>query len=134
VGELFSGILIGSATRKDKTLRRSSCCIDQSRFKYFIHGGKNVSINLKAAHMAATVYALCTLISIVCSVLLIKSYLATRFRLLFWSGLCFIGVAFNNVLLIFDKLIVPEASLTTVRLTVSLLSLLPLMYGLILEE
>ena len=49
--------------------------------------------------MASVVYALCALTSLACAVLLLRAYRRSWARLLFWSGLCFVGLALNNVLL-----------------------------------
>jgi len=56
--------------------------------------------------MAEVVYILCTATSILCAVLLFRSYRASRTRLLFWSSLCFMGLAVNNVMLILDLYVV----------------------------
>ena len=42
--------------------------------------------------MAPYIYALCALTSLVCSVLLLRGYSDSRYRLLFWAGLCFVGL------------------------------------------
>jgi hypothetical protein len=52
--------------------------------------------------MAIAVYALCALTSLACAVLLLRAYAADRVRLLLWTGLCFCGLAMNNVLMFFD--------------------------------
>ncbi len=56
--------------------------------------------------MAEVVYILCAATSILCAVLLFRSYRASRAKLLFWSSLCFVGLALNNVLLILDLYVV----------------------------
>jgi hypothetical protein len=84
--------------------------------------------------MAELIYFLCALTSMTCAWLLIRSYLKTRFRLLFWSGLCFVGLSMNNALLLVDKLIVPTIDLSLWRLLLALLALLLLLFGLIWEE
>lgn len=43
--------------------------------------------------MPAAVYILCGLTSVLCAVLLLRSYARKRVRLLLWSGLCFAGLA-----------------------------------------
>lgn len=60
--------------------------------------------------MAEIVYALCGLTSIACALLLLRGYARTRVRLLLWSGLCFVGLTLNNVLLFVDKVVVPETN------------------------
>ena len=62
--------------------------------------------------MAETIYSLCTLTSLACAWLLLRSYRATRHRLLFWSTLCFAGLTLNNVLLLVDKLVLADTDLT----------------------
>ena len=81
--------------------------------------------------MAETIYALCAVTALLCGVLLLRGYRRQRHRLLFWSGLCFCGMAFNNVLLIVDRVVVPGVDLSTWRLVSALVSLLPLLYGLV---
>lgn len=52
--------------------------------------------------MIHLVYVLCALTSLACAVLLLRGYFRTRVRLLLWSGLCFVGLAVNNALLVVD--------------------------------
>jgi len=68
--------------------------------------------------MAETVYVLCALTSLACTALLLRSYAETRVRLLLWSGLCFAGLALNNVILFVDKVVAPDVDLSLVRLPV----------------
>lgn len=81
--------------------------------------------------MAETIYTLCFLTSLACAWLLLRSYRRTGHRLLFWSGLCFVGMTLNNVFLLLDKLVFPEVDLMPFRLGASLFALLLLLYGLI---
>ncbi len=83
--------------------------------------------------MAETVYSLCAIAAALCATLLLRAYVQSRFRLLLWSGLCFVGLTLTNLLLVIDKLVVPEIDLSLVRLVVGLLSLLVFLAGLILE-
>lgn len=80
------------------------------------------------------IYALCALTSGTCAVLLLRSYFASRYRLLLWAGVCFAGATLNNVLVIADKLIFPSIDLLTWRLAVALVAVLFLIYGLIFDE
>ena len=80
--------------------------------------------------MAEVVYILCTATSILCAALLFRSYLASRARLLFWSSLCFVGLALNNVLLILDLFVV-STDLFYLRTLIALGAMLMLIYGLI---
>jgi hypothetical protein len=80
--------------------------------------------------MAEVVYLLCAATSIVCAVLLYRGYTQSRTRLLFWSSLCFAGLALNNVLLFVDLVVVPSIDLSLVRSIVALLALGLLLIGL----
>ncbi len=84
--------------------------------------------------MQAIIYGLCGLTSLLCAVLLWRSYRSSRYRLLMWSALCFAGLTLSNVALMMDKLIFVETDLLPVRLISGLLALLPLLYGLITDE
>jgi hypothetical protein len=84
--------------------------------------------------MAETIYTLCILTSLACAWLLLRSYRRTRHRLLFWSGLCFVGMTLNNTLLLLDKLVFTEVELMPFRLGATLAALLLLLYGLIYEK
>lgn len=84
--------------------------------------------------MAGVIYLLCALTSFACALLILKSYFRTRHRLLLWSGLCFVGLLINNLLLVLDLLVFPDIDLQTIRLATALVALLLLLYGLIWEE
>ena len=81
-----------------------------------------------------TVYALCAVTSIVCAVLLLRGYRATRTRLLFWSSVCFVGLALNNVLLFVDLIVLPSIDLFVLRASMALLGLSILVYGLVWDS
>lgn len=84
--------------------------------------------------MAEAVYLLCAITSLVCAVLLGKGYRDSRSRLLFWSGLCFAGLAVNNALLLVDTLIGPAYDLRLLRTGVAVLSLTMMIHGLVGES
>lgn len=85
--------------------------------------------------MAPLIYSLCALTSIICAVMLWRSWRASGARLLFWSALCFAALSVNNVLLVLDKVFFPvEVSLYSWRLAAALLAVLLLLFGLIWEE
>lgn len=69
-----------------------------------------------------------------CAVLLMQAYRRSKYRLLLWGGLCFVGLTINNALVIVDKLIVPYVNLFTPRLATALVAMMILLYGLIWEE
>jgi len=83
--------------------------------------------------MATLVYALCALTSLACAALLLRGYLQTRVRLLLWVGLCFAGLALNNILLFIDFRVVPEIDLSVWRTLPALAGLTILVYGLVWE-
>jgi Family of unknown function (DUF5985) len=84
--------------------------------------------------VAFTIYILCTLTSLACAWLLLASYRRTRHRLLFWSGWSFVAMTVNNLFLVLDKVIFPDAYLLPARLVSALVSMLLLLYGLIYEK
>jgi hypothetical protein len=83
--------------------------------------------------MAETVYGLCALTSVICAVLLLRGFLQTGARLLLWAGLCFVGLATNNVLLFVDLGLVRDIDLSVWRSLPTLFGLLLLIYGLVWE-
>ncbi|HZG42859.1 MAG TPA: DUF5985 family protein [Longimicrobium sp.] len=83
--------------------------------------------------MATLVYALCALTSLACAVLLLRGYARNRVRLLLWSGLCFTGLALNNIILLVDMRVVPEIDLSVWRTLPALAGIVILLYGLVWE-
>jgi hypothetical protein len=83
--------------------------------------------------MVTIVYALCALTSLACAVLLLRGYFASRARLLLWSGLCFTGLAANNIILLIDTRVVPTIDLSLWRSLPALAGVAILLYGLIWE-
>jgi hypothetical protein len=81
--------------------------------------------------MAVVVYILCALTSLTSMALLLRGYWASRVRLLLWSGLCFAGLAGNNLLLMVDLFVVPDMDLSLIRQIPALTGLLLLLFGLI---
>jgi hypothetical protein len=84
--------------------------------------------------MASLFYGLCTITALFCAALLFRAYSRSRYRLLLWGGLCFLGLTLNNALLVVDKIIIgPEATLFTWRLVAGLAAMLVLLYGIIFD-
>jgi hypothetical protein len=79
-------------------------------------------------------YALATVTSFACTVLLLRGYLRSRVRLLFWSSLCFVGLTVNNILLFADLVIFPMADLRLPRLIASMAGLACLLYAFVWES
>jgi hypothetical protein len=84
--------------------------------------------------MSSVVYSLCAVTSLACAVLLLRGYRRSGVRLLFWSGLCFVGLALDNTLLFVDQIVIPDIDLWTYRRLPGLISLSLLLYGLIWES
>ena len=83
--------------------------------------------------MAAFVYILCAITSVVCAALLLRSSRRNPSRLLFWSGNSFIALALANILLFVDLAIVQDRDLILLRNIVTLTGVTMLLYGLIWE-
>ena len=81
--------------------------------------------------MAEAVYILCAATSAACAVLLLRAYARSRARFLLWSGLCFVFLAANNVLLYLDLAVFPKVDLRLVRHGSALAGLLLLVWGLV---
>jgi Family of unknown function (DUF5985) len=85
--------------------------------------------------MAEIAYTLCTLTALLCALLLLRGYYQTRYKLLLWGGLCFLGLTLNNAALIVDKLVLPtQVDLFTWRLIIALAAMIVLLYGLIWDS
>lgn len=82
--------------------------------------------------MNTVVYTLCALASIACATMLYRANNRNPTRLLFWSSVCFIGIALNNILVIVDLLIMPHGpDLLILRNLILLASFSVFIYGLI---
>lgn len=83
--------------------------------------------------MGLFVYALCSVTSLVCAILLLRSYRRNGVRLLLWSGLCFALFAVNNAIHIVDVRVLPEQDLSLIRAIPSLIGIALLVFGLVWE-
>lgn len=83
--------------------------------------------------MDKVIYTLCALTSLTCAFLLLRTYWRTRFRLLLWSGMCFVALTGNNILLVLDRVVFPHIDFSTGRLGLALVAVLLLVTGLILQ-
>ena len=84
--------------------------------------------------MAGLVYILSAATCLLCAVMLLRSYVTRRVRLLLWSGLCFVGLMIENVLLYTDVVLVPDIDLSLWRKVPGLLALGVLLFGLIWDS
>jgi hypothetical protein len=82
------------------------------------------------------VYLLCFLTSSACALLLARNYRRMGARLLLWSALCFVFLAANNLIVIFDMLIFPAIDFRLLRHALALGAVGMLLFGFIwdLEE
>lgn len=83
---------------------------------------------------AEIIFILCALTSLACAVLLLRGYSQNRVRLLLWSGLCFLGLALNNLLLFVDMRMIPQQDLSVIRIVPAFVGMALLLYGLIWER
>jgi hypothetical protein len=81
--------------------------------------------------MPEMVYTLCFLTSAAVAFLLLPGYRRTRTALLLWSGLGFLGLCLNNILLVLDLVIFPTIDLSIYRAATATLGLLLLVFGLL---
>jgi len=84
--------------------------------------------------MGPIIYALCAIAAAVCAFLLLHAYHRGGYRLLLWSGLCFVGLTFNNLILVADKVLVPHMDLSFWRTAAALLAMTVLLFGLIWDS
>jgi hypothetical protein len=83
--------------------------------------------------MAAAVYILGTLVTLLCGILLTRAYSSVRKRLLLWSAICFYFLAVSNLLVFLDLIIFIKIDLYLWRLLTAAVGMLILLYGLIWE-
>jgi hypothetical protein len=81
--------------------------------------------------MAETIYVLCGLTSVTCALLLLRGYQRTQVRLLFWSGLCFVGLALNNGIVFADLVAFPDVDLSLPRSLAALCATGLLVFGMV---
>ncbi|MFC4296195.1 DUF5985 family protein [Novosphingobium tardum] len=79
----------------------------------------------------AAVYILCFITSSACAFLLGRSYRSSGARLLLWSAACFVFLAANNLFLVLDLLVFPDANLRIARLLTALAAVAVLIVGFI---
>jgi hypothetical protein len=85
--------------------------------------------------MAAVVYLLCAVTSLLCMVLLGRAYWRTGARLLLWSAICFVGLALNNLLVFIDLVVFPtQVDLQLARLLATLVGISVLVTALVWES
>ena len=85
------------------------------------------------ASFTFVLYLVAVLTCLACTVLLFRGYRASGVRLLLWSGLCFVFLTLNNLLLFFDLPVFTEMDLRPYRLVAALVGLAFLLYGFLFE-
>jgi hypothetical protein len=85
-------------------------------------------------YVAPFVYLLCLATSIVCLVLLIRTYARTGVRLLLWTAFCFVGLAATNLLLFVDLVMLPDIDLLWARHVASFIAVVVLIHGFVWES
>ena len=80
-----------------------------------------------------TVYLLCFLTSSACCFLLIRSYSRTKNKVLLWTAACFVLLAIDNLLVVFDLILLPNLDLSVPRLFATLLAVSTLIIGFVWE-
>ena len=80
------------------------------------------------------IYGLCALASLLCAWLLLRAYSERRNALLFWTGLFFAIQTFNNLFLIFDKVVIQDIDLSVYGYVIALAANGILLYGLIVRS
>ena len=83
--------------------------------------------------LPSVVYLLCFGTAALCTGLLGRAYLASRQPLLLWTGLCFLFLSLNNLMVFVDIILLPAIDLTNVRYVLTLIALGVLLYGFVWE-
>jgi len=80
-----------------------------------------------------TVYLLCFITSTLAMLLLFRSYVRNKSRLLLWSALGFVALALNNFFLLADLVLFPSVNLLPARDVSALAAAALLLYGFVWE-
>lgn len=83
--------------------------------------------------IASAVYILCALTSAACAAMLLRGFARSRARFLLWSSLCFVMLFINNLLLMVDRVFVPDVTYFPAewRSAAALVGLSLLVFGLV---
>lgn len=79
------------------------------------------------------VYGLCLLTSAICAGLLLRTYHASRSKLLLYTALGFAFLAVNNLFLVADMVVFPHIDLWPWRQAASIAAVAVLLYGFTFE-
>jgi hypothetical protein len=84
--------------------------------------------------MTGVVYLLCAGTCLLCAIMLFRGYARSRVRLLFWAGLCFVGLMLDNIVLYVDIVVVPDVDLAVWRKLPGFVATVLLVFGLVWES
>jgi hypothetical protein len=85
-------------------------------------------------YLPGGVFLLCAATCLLCAILLFRAHRRNHVRLLFWSGLCFVGLMLDNVMLYADLHVFTETPLEIWRKVPGLVAVMLLLFGLIWES
>ena len=83
--------------------------------------------------MGALTYFMCAATSFLCAWQLFRGYRRSRVRMLFWSAGCFATLTVSNLILVADRIFLPNVDLSTPRLVSAFVGIALLVFGLIWE-
>lgn len=83
--------------------------------------------------MAEVVYGFCALTALVCAGMLLTHYRRNGYRLLLWSGLCFVFLTISNVFLLLERTL-STFDFAMWRTGTALIGMTILIYGLIFDR
>jgi hypothetical protein len=83
--------------------------------------------------LTIALYVVTIFTTLLCAVLLLRAWFRTRNRFLLWSGLCFVGLTLDNILVLGDMVVFPAIDLYSYRLASTAVSISLLLFGLIWE-
>ena len=84
--------------------------------------------------MTTALYILTCITTLLCAILLLRAFVQVRKRLLFWSGLCFVGLTISNIFVVADFVLFPNVDFYTYRLGSKAISMACILYGLLWES
>lgn len=84
--------------------------------------------------MAESAYILCAVTAAIVAILFLRQYRKTHYRLLLWSGICFLFFFLENVALFIDLEVIRDVDLRWIRLSLAMAGSACLLTSLIWES
>lgn len=84
--------------------------------------------------MLVVIHALCAVTACAIAALMLLSWHRSRSPMQLHVGACFVLLGFVNAIVIFDRLHGPANEYATLRLTISVLAIGVLLYGILIKE